>query len=215
MAQFKILQALEEVIFEIMVWLMLLPKTLLQVIFKPHEIITYVGNECVAKKPEAQFDEFLSPIVFWIIVAVLPLTYALLSEADIQKDGFLAVFLENRILFGAGIASLLLITYLTWIELVNNRPIRKSALKRMFYIQCYFTSPAVLIITLIVRFTTTLLVFQEYLLAAVLFVLFYESIVMKHELKVTWSKAVWKATQPMLIIVAVIALIVFIGQTTA
>ncbi|MCB9111749.1 MAG: hypothetical protein H6634_10930 [Anaerolineales bacterium] len=215
MAQFKILQALEEVIFEIMVWLMLLPKTLLQVIFKPQEIITYVGNECVAKKPEAQFDEFLSPIVFWIIVAVLPLTYALLSEADIQKDGFLAVFLENRILFGAGIASLLLITYLTWIELVNNRPIRKSALKRMFYIQCYFTSPAVLIITLIVRFTTTLLVFQEYLLAAVLFVLFYESIVMKHELEVTWSKAVWKATQPMLIIVAFIALIVFIGQTTA
>ena len=199
MAQFKILQALEEVIFEVMTWIMLLPKTLIQIIFKPREIIQYVSGECESKKLEDQFDEFLSPIIFWIIVAVLPLTYALLSETDIQQGGFLVVFLENKIILGAGIASLPLLTYLTWVELVNDRPIRKSALRRMFFIQCYITSPAVLIITLIVRLTTTLWVFQEYLLVALVFVLFYETIVMKTELNVEWGKAIWRAIQPLLI----------------
>jgi hypothetical protein len=212
MAQFKILQALEEVIFEVMTWIMLLPKTLIQIIFKPREIIQYVSDECESKKLEDQFDEFLSPILFWIIVAVLPLTYALLSESDIQDGGFLAIFLENKILLGAGIASLPLLTYLTWIELVNDRPIRKSALKRMFFIQCYITSPAVLIITLIVRLTTTIWIFQEYLLAALVFVLFYETIVMKTELKVEWGKAVWRAVQPLLIIAVIIIVIAFVGS---
>jgi len=212
MAQFKILQALEEVIFEVMTWIMLLPKTLIQIIFKPREIIQYVSDECESKKLEDQFDEFLSPILFWIIVAVLPLTYALLSESDIQDGGFLAIFLENKILLGAGIASLPLLTYLTWIELVNDRPIRKSALKRMFFIQCYITSPAVLIITLIVRLTTTVWIFQEYLLAALVFVLFYETIVMKTELKVEWGKAVWRAIQPLLIIAVIIMTIAFVGS---
>ena len=209
MTQFKILQALEEVIFEIMAWIMLLPKTFVQVIFKPRETVQYVNDEWKAEKPENRFDEFLSPVFFWIIVAVLPLTYALLSEKDLQQSGFLAIFLENKIISGAGIASLLLMTYLTWIELVNDRPIRKSALQRMFYIQCYITSPAVLIITLVVRFTTTLQAFQTCLLASAVFIVFYETIVMKDELKVGWGKAVWKAVQPLLIVIAGILLIFF------
>lgn len=208
MSQFKILQSLEEVIFEIMAWIMFLPKTLAQVVFKPREIIQYVNGQMELEKPEERFDEFLSPIFFWIIVGVLPLTYALLSEKDIQQGGVLAVFLENKILFGSGIASLLLLTYLTWIELINDRPIRKSALKRMFYIQCYITSPAVLIITLIARLTTTIQAFQEYLAASIVFVIFYETFVMEAELGIGWGKAVWKAVQPLLVMAAILAAII-------
>ena len=213
MTQLKILQALEDAIFEIMAWIMLLPKTFIRVIFTPINAINYVNDEW-GKKPEDRFDEFISPIFFWIIVAVLPLTYILLSEKDFQQGGILVVFLENKIFLGAGIASLLLFIYLMWIELINNRPIRKSALKRMFYVQCYITSPAVLIITLVLRLTTTVQAVQEYLLASIIFLVFYETFVMKIELNVGWLKALWNAMLPLIIITSILALIVFIGTMT-
>lgn len=207
MNQFKILQTLEDAFFDVMAWIMLLPKTLLQVIFKPREIIQYVKDEW-EKKPEDRFDEFLSPIVFWIFVAVLPLTYTLLSEKEIQQDGIFAVFLESKIFLGAGIASLLLFIYLMWIELTNNRPLKKSSLKRMFYVQCYVTSPAILIITLVFRLTTTLQAVQQYLAASLVFLVFYETLVMKAELNVNWWKAIWNAILPLIAAAAVIALFV-------
>ena len=207
MSQFKILQALEDVIFEIMAWIMLLPKTLFQVIFAPTRAIKYVNEEW-EKKLEDRFDEFLSPIFFWILVAVLPLTYALLSGKEIQQDGILAVFSENKIFLGAIIASLLLFVYIAWIEVNNNRPLRKSALKRMTYIQCYITSPAVLIITLVFRFTSTVQSLQRYLLLSVIFVVFYETFVMKYELEESWGRAVWNAVLPLIITAAVIGSVI-------
>jgi len=207
MAQFKILQALEDVIFEIMAWLMLLPKTLIHVIFAPDKTIKYVNAEW-EKEPDKRFDEFLSPVVFWIIVAVLPLTYTLLSEKELQQGGVLAVFMEDKIFLGAGIAALLLLVYVTWIELFNNRPLRKSALKKMFYVQCYITSPAVLIITLIFRLTTTVQAFQRYLLFSVAFVIFYEMIVMNIEFEAGWRKALLHAVLPLFIIAIIAGLII-------
>jgi hypothetical protein len=207
MVQFKILQALEDVIFEIMAWLMLLPKTLIYVVFAPIKAIEYVNSEW-EKEPEKRFDEFLSPIAFWIMVAVLPLTYTLLSEKELQQSGVLAVFMENKIFLGASIASLLLLVYVTWIELTNNRPLRKSALKKMFYVQCYITSPAILIITLIFRLTTTVQSLQRYLLLSTLFVIFYETFVMKYELAVGWRKAIWNATLPLILITVSVIVII-------
>ena len=207
MSQFKILQALEDVIFEIMAWIMLLPKTLAQVIFAPAKAIQYVNDEW-EKEPEKRFDEFLSPIFFWILVAVLPLTYTLLTEKELLEGGILAVLLESKVLLGAGIASLPLLIYVTWIELTNNRPIRKSALQRMFYIQCYVTSPAILFITLVVRLTATISVFQRYLLASIVFLVFYETFVMKMELEVEWWRALWNAILPLIATALIIAAIV-------
>ena len=100
--------------------------------------VEYVNSEW-KEKADDRFDEFLSPIFFWILVAVLPLTYTLLTEKELQQGGILAVFLESKVLLAAAIASLPLLVYVTWIELTNNRPIRKSALQRMFYVQCYIT----------------------------------------------------------------------------
>jgi len=213
MSQFKILQALEDVIFEIMAWIMLLPKTLFRVIFAPGKVIQYVNDEW-EKKLENRFDEFLSPIFFWIIVAVLPLTYTLLTEKELQQNGILAVFLENKILLGACIAALPLLVYVTWIELINNRPIRKSALQRMFYVQCYITSPIVLFVTFVFRLTTTLSMFQWYLLVSILFLFFYETFVMKVELKKTLLESIWNAILPFIITVFLIALFVVIVNVT-
>lgn len=207
MAQFKILQALEDFIFEIMAWIMLLPKTLFRVIFMPGRAIQYVNGEW-DKKPEERFDEFLSPIFFWIIVAVLPLTYTLLTEKELQQSGIFAVFLESKFLLASVAAALPLLIYVTWIELINNRPIRKSALQRMFYVQCYITSPAVLFMTLVLSFTKTIQAFQGYLSAAILFLIFYEMFVMKVELNKSWLMALWNAILPLITVALMLTVVI-------
>lgn len=211
MAQFKILQMLEDAFFEIMAWLLLLPKTLAQVVFKPVHAIEYVNSEW-EKKPAERFDEFLSPVVFWIFVAVLPMTYVFLTETEIIESGVFAVFSENKIWLGAGIAAQPLLIYLMWIELINNRPLRKSALQRMFYIQCYVTAPALLAITLALRFASTIPAAQFWSAFVIAFLIFYETLVMRSELKMRWTKAILTAAAPLVIVGALIALIVLIGQ---
>lgn len=212
MSQFKILQSLEEAIFEIMSWIMLLPKTLFEVIFKPRKAIAYVKSEWNKEKSEARFDEFLSPIFFWILVAVLPLTYTFLTEKELQEGGIFAVFSENKLLLGAAIAALPLLVYVTWIELINNRPIRKSALQQMFYVQCYITSPIVLLVTFVFRLTTTLGMFQWYLLLSIAILIFYETFVMQTELKGSWLKSIWNAILPLVVIALIIGVFVLIAS---
>ena len=81
----------------------------------------------------------------------------------------------------------------------------------MFYIQCYITSPAVLIITLVVRLTTSVQSLQQYLFLSVIFVIFYEMFVMKYELEVGWGKALWNAILPLILATLLITLIVLIA----
>ncbi|NJC96841.1 MAG: hypothetical protein C3F07_21465 [Anaerolineales bacterium] len=189
MSQFKILQSLEEA-------------------------IAYIKSEWRKEKPEERFDEFLSPIFFWILVAVLPLTYTFLTEREIQEGGIFAVFSENKLLFGASIAALPLLVYVTWIELTNNRPIRKSALQQMFYVQCYITSPVVLLLTFVFRLTTTLSMFQWYLLLSIAALVCYETFVMKTELKVNWLKALGNAILPLIATAGIIGAVVLISIMT-
>ena len=80
----------------------------------------------------------------------------------------------------------------------------------MFYVQCYITSPAVLLVTLVFRFTTTLNVFQEYLLVSIIFLVFYETFVMKIELKTNWLGSIGHAILPLIVTAFLIALLVVV-----
>jgi len=82
----------------------------------------------------------------------------------------------------------------------------------MFYVQCYITSPAILIITLVARLTTTVQVFQQYLFLSVIFVIFYEMFVMKYELEAGWGKALWNAILPLIVTALITVLIVLIAM---
>ena len=100
----KLFQSIEDAVYEVMVWLMLLPKTLFRSMFRPRWAIQYVDEE-LSKKPEDRFDEFLSPVLLWLIAAVLPLTIStVLKDGNIRtitelinalRDGLLSQALRN------------------------------------------------------------------------------------------------------------------------
>jgi len=56
-------------------WVLLLPKTLAKVLHRPVWVLDYTTAEFA--KPEAdRFDDYLSPVSFWLLVAVGPYLWA-------------------------------------------------------------------------------------------------------------------------------------------
>jgi hypothetical protein len=71
---FRLVKALEELIFEVSFWFLSYPKSLLKVIVQPGWVPRYVKKE-LAKEEQERFDEYMSPALFYalsIVIAVVP-----------------------------------------------------------------------------------------------------------------------------------------------
>jgi len=192
----KLFQSIEDAVYEIMVWIMLLPKTLFRAMVRPRWAIQYVHEE-LSKKPEDRFDEFLSPVLLWLIVAVLPLTIStILKDGNVRTLNELIQALSSGLLSQALYAMITPFAYIVWMEWMSNQPIRKSTLKTSFYLHCYALAPAQFIYGLCAILTLWNNSFLLLLpLSAVLLVI-YESFVFQSELKISYQKALLYAIAP-------------------
>lgn len=65
------LQAMEDLIYEISIWPAMIVKTPYHFSFRPSRIYWYVTEE-LNKPPGERYDGFLSPVVFWLLVGIVP-----------------------------------------------------------------------------------------------------------------------------------------------
>lgn len=126
----KLLQSAEETIYEVAAWLALLFKTLGQVIFKPQWIQSYVTAEW-EKEPPQRFKDFLSPILFWVFIAVAP-TFSFLDSFSTLK----AWSFNNKAILAVMVLIGVPMMYAVFLQKASGRAIEKDSLKRLFYIQC-------------------------------------------------------------------------------
>jgi hypothetical protein len=66
----KALEQIEKFIYKILLWAVLLPKTLILIVLHPDEVPKYVRQEL--GEGESRFDEYFSPIVLFLVVALVP-----------------------------------------------------------------------------------------------------------------------------------------------
>lgn len=67
---FNILQDIEKLIYKVLMWVILIPKTIVQITLNPTWAIGYVKEEL--EKDETPFDEYISPVILLLVVALLP-----------------------------------------------------------------------------------------------------------------------------------------------
>ena len=137
-----LLTALESLVFEMATWMVLVPKTLLAVIRRPQML---PGLAKVPEGPDAKPpDEYVSPILLWLIVGVVPGVPIVASEWGPQ---WIAHALLARLGSDASIvaaAALLLLAPLSFATaqaLVNGRRLSRSVLRQPFAIQCGCCAP--------------------------------------------------------------------------
>jgi hypothetical protein len=200
----RLLQSVEDAVYEVMVWLLLLPKTLFLSMFRPRVAMKYVFDEW-EKKPDERFDEYLSPVLLWLLVSVIPLSLlAILGSTEIKSfEEFSSSFSKN-LLPMTSYAMLVPFTYIVWMEWVNKRPVKKSTLKRSFYLHCYALAPAQLIFAL---FALLALVNPFFILGSLLVLPLYEGFIFQTDLEISYMKAFLYAFVPQLFL-AVLAFII-------
>lgn len=138
------LHSLEDALYEAIMWVVLLPKTLVKVLLRPGWIQPYVTAEW-KKDPGKRFEGFLSPMIFWFILGILP--YAVwnpnLNGRSAQHVSF-AEPVQTTFLLNAFLLVIFPTYYAIVLQRLNGEPVERTAVKRLFYIQCYVHAPIAL-----------------------------------------------------------------------
>jgi hypothetical protein len=140
----KLLAAVEEFVYEIGLWTILLPKTLLLLAFRPKKITEYVNAE-LDKPATDRYAEYLSPITFWLLLAVVPSFVLGMHYLRTRIDPFSETIASApvKVRFAA------LIIFLLWPPLTfaistlirEKTKLTRESLRRPFYVQCMCLAP--------------------------------------------------------------------------
>ncbi|OYW45434.1 MAG: hypothetical protein B7Z08_09970 [Sphingomonadales bacterium 32-68-7] len=148
----KWLNSLDEVLFEVMSWLVFFPLTLARAIVWPLGTMEYANRE-LHDREALQFDDTLSPPLFLLVALLLSHAFELaVGQGDnpivddthglaglVNDDGSLLVL---RLLFFS-LFPLMLATRLVW---ARGQRLTRPRLKAPFYAQCYATAPFALVL---------------------------------------------------------------------
>ena len=201
----KLFKSVEDAVYEVMVWLLLLPKTLIQTAVRPKWAMEYIDEEW-EKKPDERFDEYLSPVMLWLLSAVIPLTLAfIISRPDIESAQDFLKALSNDIYSTTLYMMLIPFVYIVGIEWLNKTPVKRSLLKISFYRHCYALAPAQILTVILsgVSVINPLLIF-----AVLLVIPFYEAFVYQIELKIGYGRAFLYALIPQIFLAVVFIAII-------
>jgi hypothetical protein len=194
----KMIQSLQDLVFEIVVWVLLLPKTFFRALLRPDLMVKYVNSE-FQKEPEKQFDEFVPPVLFYLMLAVIPAAlYTWTGQGAAEESEPLFGLTENNVLMSVLTTLISLLIYLVWIEGLNKRPLRRSGLRRLFFIQCYLVTPAQLLYTLLLVAGLDFINPIILGLLGILVLISYEAFAFSDELKVGLIRGLWYAALPQL-----------------
>jgi hypothetical protein len=137
-----LLTLLEGLVFEIATWLVLVPKTLAAVIRRPRMLPALAA--AAHGTSEEQPDEYVSPVLLWLIVGVVPGIPMIVTD---QGPVWIAHGLLTRLGFETSIiaaAALLLLgplSFATAQVLVGRRRLARTVLRQPFAIQCGCFAP--------------------------------------------------------------------------
>lgn len=205
----KLFQSIEGAVFEVMVWILFLPRTLFRSMFRPRWAIEYLNEEW-KKDTDERFDDYLSPVLLWLMVAVIPTSSIItLSDPQFIKEmtNLLPKVADPERLFIATLYSMIIpFIYMIWLEWLNKRPVKKSTLRRSFYMHCYALAPAQFLfgISLFPAAFNPLFFFFTFL--SILLLAVYEGFVFQYELKTSYFKALLYAFVPQVFVVFVLIL---------
>lgn len=141
----RILQSLEEFLYEVMSWIVFYPRAILRTLKHPVAVAVYTREQLVQPR-ELQFTELISPpllLILTVLVAhivemgtphgVQAAKSAIGKELFASEQGIIA----TRSLFYCIFA---LLGSLSWLRSLR-KPVNRETLREPFYVHCYLLAP--------------------------------------------------------------------------
>jgi len=144
----RILQSLEEFLYEAMSWVVFYPKAIWRTIRHPVAVAVYTREQLVQPR-EQQFTELISPPLLLVLTIVVAHVIELSSpsgmavaHSEVGKDLFSS---EQGIIATRSLAYCIfaLLGSLTWLRHLR-KPVDRDTLREPFYIHCYLLAPLAL-----------------------------------------------------------------------
>ena len=141
----KILKSFEDFVYEALIWLILLPKTLLRIVLRPRQMVAYVQAEQTREGDDRYGDAISPPLLLILCVLVSHvIDLALRKQAD-QEMGRLAGALlnseQNLLLYRTMAFGIWSLAGAVWYMRHSRQPIHRVNLRNPFYEQCYLVAP--------------------------------------------------------------------------
>jgi hypothetical protein len=204
----KILQSVEDLIYQVALWIVFIPKTFVKVVRQPRWCHSYVAAE-LGKDAGQRFDAYMSPILFWITTGIIPYLLVIdylrsVSRSRVAQEAefsqFLAFPWATRLLVVAVFALGGPLGFSLLIQKAKRTPIGRETFRRTFYTQCYAFTPATFVLLpvawITLRFNDDIpggypeVVFTLSFLGFLCWLSYAQVILIKAELNVGWFRAV-------------------------
>jgi len=147
----RIIRSLEELLYEVMGWLVFYPRTLWRIVTDPVSMMRYSDRE-QADAPERQYTDTLSPPLFLMLTVLVAHGFALsmgakLPEARTAIAKLLLSSEQNLLILRSILFSIFALVAATTLIRRQQRELDRSTLRAPFYTQCYLTAPFALAIS--------------------------------------------------------------------
>lgn len=147
----RIIRSLEELLYEVMGWLVFYPRTLWRVVANPVSMMRYSDRE-QAGAPEQQFADTLSPPLFLMLTILVAHGFALsmgakLPEARTAIARMLLGSEQNLLILRSILFSIFALVAATTLIKRRHSPLDRTTLRLPFFAQCYLTAPFALAVS--------------------------------------------------------------------
>lgn len=145
----RLLKSLEELLYELVSWLIFYPLTFWRALSRPLQMMRYADVE-LGDRPEDQYEDTLSPPLFLLITLMLSEGMARLMPLVHRSDELGGELASNgNLLIARGVIFSVfpLVMAVTLLRRKGQR-LTRDTLRPPFYSQCYVAAPFVLVATL-------------------------------------------------------------------
>ncbi len=149
----QLLKSLDELLYEVMSWLVFYPVTLWRTLTRPVQMMDYSDHQ-LGQSEEQQYAETLRPPLFLLVSLLLAHGLELLMVGDssvITSNRRLAALVNDDtslLLMRLVIFSIFPLVFAAQMVRAERRKLTRDTLRRPFYAQCYAAAPFALVISI-------------------------------------------------------------------
>jgi hypothetical protein len=147
----RIIRSLEELLYEVMGWLVFYPRTLWRIVVDPVSMMRYSDRE-QADAPERQYTDTLSPPLFLMLTVLVAHGFALAMGAKMPeaRNAIARMLLssdQNLLIVRSILFSIFALVAATTLIRQQQRALDRTTLRAPFFTQCYLTAPFALAVS--------------------------------------------------------------------
>jgi hypothetical protein len=147
----KILQSVEELLYEVMSWLLFYPRTLMMTLRHPLKTMHYSDAE-QRDKPEKQYLETLSPPLFLVLSILLAHGLEMIFGVGVTDEPnpvsrFITANEQNLLAFRALMFSLHPLVFAWAFLKLSGHKIDRDSLRAPFFAQCYLSGATSILVS--------------------------------------------------------------------